>query len=152
MKKKEKNKNGVKDKNKRVDAAILIICAVILIISGIILTVNGAFKEKEYNVDYFSFKVKKYDKVDDNTFENKDKTCRIKVFSQPMTDININDFGQVQKINGNDWAYQKNEKGAIWIAYYKNILYNVSMEATGDKDCNEEFTNIKNTFSFLKNE
>ena len=147
-----KNKKSIKSKNKKVDAVILIICAVILIASGIILTVNGVFKEEEYNVDYFSFKVKEYDKIENNTFENKDKTCRIKVFSQPMTDININDFGQVQKINGNDWAYQKNEKGAIWIAYYKNILYNVSMEATGDKDCNEEFTNIKNTFSFLKNE
>ena len=147
-----KNKKSIKSKNKKVDAVILIICAVILIASGIILTVNGVFKEEEYNVDYFSFKVKEYDKIENNTFENKDKSCRIKVFSQPMTDINIKDFGNIQKINGNDWAYQKVEKGAMWISYYKNILYNVSMESTGTKDCSEEFDNIKNSFSFLKNE
>ena len=152
MKIKEKNKNGVKEKNKRVDAVILIVCAVILIASGIVLTVSDSFVEKEYNVDYFTFKVKKYEKLDNNTFESKDKNCRIKVFSQPMSDININDFGKVQKINGNDWAYQKVEKGAIWVSYYKNILYNVSMESTSEKDCSEEFANIKNTFSFLKNE
>lgn len=147
MKKREKNKKSFKEKNKRVDAVILIICAAILIISGIVLTINGTY-ERVYNVDYFSFKANKYEKVDNNTFENKDKSCRIKIFSLPMDDVKIKDFGQVQKINGNEWAYQRIENGEIWVAYYKNTLYNVSMESTSDKDCSEEFTNIKNSFSF----
>ncbi len=152
MKKKEKNKKSVKEKSKRVDAVILVICSIILIVSGIVLTVKGTVKGEEYSIDYFSFRLEKYDRLDENTFESKDKSCRIKVFSQPMVGVETKDFGQVQEINGNDWAYQKAEKGAIWISYYKNILYNVSMESTGDKDCSEEFANIKNTFSFLKNE
>lgn len=140
-------------KNDYITTAVLYIFALFLLVLFLNLKSNY-FKLKNYAYDYFYFKTSNYEEKNEefNTVVRQDGICEIKVLSNFENQNKLSNFGDIQKINNQDWVKQEFDNGETWLTNYKNEFYIVQMYSNDSNSyikCQKDFEKIKKTFSFL---
>ena len=157
----EKNKKEIKKDNKGANKITLIVLCSVIVVLGVACIFaykDFSFNRVSFTIDYLRFYADDYTKNEEkiNLISNENKTCHVKYSSEISNDDTILKFGVKEVINDNEWVKQEFENGITWISYYKNSRYIIQMYANDKKvynnECKEEFEEIKNSFSFLKNE
>lgn len=161
MEKENKDKKSKKDENKKkTNVTLIVLCCIILIlgIACVVAYKDFSFNRVSYTIDYLKFYADDYTKTEEkgNLITNEAKTCYVKYSSEISSDDTILKYGEKEVVNDYEWVKQEFENGITWISYYKNSRYIVQMyandKAAYNNDCKEDFEEIKDSFSFLKNE
>jgi len=153
--KKKEVKKVLKKSNNYVFLIILFGIILFLLLAAAIV-IKWYLPTKKHTIDYLSFKTRDY-KTGSNVKEliSDDGNCIISVTSQ-MNEINLNDLGDIIKINNHDWVKQEFSNGYTFISSYKKMVYIVQMYAldndTFNNVCRRDFNRIQKTFSFIKDE
>lgn len=154
----EKEKKIENKKNNNV--TLIVLCCVIFVlgVACFFAYKDFSFNRESFSVDYLKFYADDYVKDENatNLISNENKSCHVKYSTEISSDDSILKYGEKEVINDYEWVKQEFENGITWISYYKNSRYIIQMYADDEKsyknECKEEFEEIKNSFSFLKNE
>lgn len=157
MKKNKKEKKNLNKKMDKVTMSVLCSVIVILLVACVFVYKNHSFNRVSFSIDYLKFYADNYTKSDGkNLISNENNSCHVKYSSDISNNDNIVQYGEKEVINDNEWVKQEFENGITWVSYYKNSRYIVQMYANDanayTNECKKEFEDIKNSFSFLKNE
>lgn len=147
-------------KKKKSDKVVLItLCCFIVFFTVVLIVLHCTyFNVKTYMVNYLSIKVKDYvvDLENDKLINSEDDKCHILLSSNYNYNGNIVELNNVELINEHEWGKQNFELGTTWFSYYNNSFYIVQMYADDEKTyneiCKKDFDEVKDTFSFIKNE
>lgn len=149
-----------KEETKKSNRVLLIVLGVIIVVLviGLFVLNRVYFSVDEHSIDYLKLKTRDYEvsEEDSNELKRNDGKCSIVLMSRIEAETALSAKGDVVEINGHKWAKQEFDNGINWMSYYKNTFYIIQMfgkdKATYESDCKKDFDEIKDSFTFMKNE